>query len=960
MLVFGVMVRRVNTSIQSLQDTAVQQKTVALHMRADLLAAEAALYRFQIEGLTTHANQFDSLMADYERAVTEFEMLARNEQERAWAQQLADGHQQASMLGQQLITLRDEQAEDLANLEPINSLARTLLTQLRLSNTENLSYQSLANQLSLDLNDAFFAVASYQQLPDNAYNTIFKTAMFTLRFHQRQMLTLDLSPEETQPIAQFSTAINQIETAGLTIIEQRDEQQHIFNEFVALSEQLGQTVIANEIQPYTQSNLTQAEENLVGSLRRSFIISSILVAFSVITAFAITIPNLRDISGAMQQLSVGVQRIAAGDLTQPIVTKGSSELAQLGHTFNKMMEDLSERERRLERRISELDTLRQMNLGLIGTINEEDLWKTIVESACTLFDAAEARVFIQTTGDPAFEKIASTNSQTFVSDTEFQAEMELVNTAKQTQHFEVVNHAQDNSRYRNQQWVSGIVHAHAAAPLTRNGELLGVLSIFLDDRNEFTQGDIRALRLLADQAAVAIENLRLFKKVTEKENHLNALLQKLALVQEEERRLVGLDLHDGVTQILLSLHMHLNAFTAFAPTLNTAAQKELENCKSRLQEAIAEVGWVISELRPTELEDFGLIAGLRQYTEKIAEAENWTVDFQLSELRTLLAASIETAIFRIVQEGLSNARKYAQTERLRVSVQSKNGVIIAEVQDYGVGFNIDQLPADTQSLGLLGMRERAELIGGTFNIRSVVGEGTTLTLSLPQQSDAPQPPIAIPNDTIHVYIVDDHAMVREGLKSMLIAPNISVVGEADNSDTAINNILRLKPDVVFIDIQIPSVDGITTIKNLRSAGSASKFIVFTTHRNASYLLRSVAAGAAAFLLKNVSHEELLTTLYTVSRGELRLETEFFQRVLRQLNDTPMEDSHYAQFADLLTPREKDVLQLLIEGLTYGAIATALGITTNTVKGYVKTIFQKLEVSDRTQAAVKALRYGIVK
>ena len=177
LLILSLMVRTVSRSVRTIQETAVRQQAVTLQMQAQLRDAEAALYRFQIEGLPIYASQFDSLMNEYGAAVAEFELLAATEQERLWSAELANAHEEAMLLGQQLIALRGEQATDLEQLETLNFLTSNLLTQIRLANTDDVSYQNLVNQLSLDLSDIFFAVTSYQQVPDDAYRTLFKTGI---------------------------------------------------------------------------------------------------------------------------------------------------------------------------------------------------------------------------------------------------------------------------------------------------------------------------------------------------------------------------------------------------------------------------------------------------------------------------------------------------------------------------------------------------------------------------------------------------------------------------------------------------------------------------------------------------------------------------------------------------------------------------------------------------------------
>jgi DNA-binding NarL/FixJ family response regulator len=164
-----------------------------------------------------------------------------------------------------------------------------------------------------------------------------------------------------------------------------------------------------------------------------------------------------------------------------------------------------------------------------------------------------------------------------------------------------------------------------------------------------------------------------------------------------------------------------------------------------------------------------------------------------------------------------------------------------------------------------------------------------------------------------------------------------------------------------MDIHMPDMDGIAALEQIKADRLPTHVIMVTTYKNTTYLLRALAAGADGFVLKDISREELLVTIRAVAAGESRVDQAFLQSVLRTLNDSSQSQAAAApEPAEPLTPREMDVLQLLAEGLTNQAIAQMLGLSAGTVKGYVQTILRKLEVADRTQAAVWAIRAGLIK
>ena len=214
---------------------------------------------------------------------------------------------------------------------------------------------------------------------------------------------------------------------------------------------------------------------------------------------------------------------------------------------------------------------------------------------------------------------------------------------------------------------------------------------------------------------------------------------------------------------------------------------------------------------------------------------------------------------------------------------------------------------------------------------------------------------------ITVIIVDDHPMVRDGLRSMLTAPDINVIGEAASGPEAIRKVTELSPDITLMDIRMGDMDGIATLQAIKSKRATTRVIMVTTYKNTTYLLQALAAGADGYVLKDISRDDLLANVRAVSAGDSGIDKEFLQSVLRQLNESEkVQQTDLFEFDEPLTPREIDVLQLLVEGLTNQAIAQFLGISTGTVKSYVQIILRKLHVSDRTQAAVTAIRTGLVK
>jgi len=213
---------------------------------------------------------------------------------------------------------------------------------------------------------------------------------------------------------------------------------------------------------------------------------------------------------------------------------------------------------------------------------------------------------------------------------------------------------------------------------------------------------------------------------------------------------------------------------------------------------------------------------------------------------------------------------------------------------------------------------------------------------------------------ITLLIADDHPMVRAGLKSMLSDSRIKIVGEASSGREALEMVMMLKPMVILMDIRMPDMDGIQALEAIKAAKLDTRVIMVTTYRSTAYLLKSLSAGAAGFVLKDISREELLAAVYSIAQGTSLVDSLFLQDVLRNLESAEKTNESPEDLIEPLTAREMDILRLMVEGLTNQAIGDVLGLSAGTVKGYAQTVMHKLGTNDRTQAAVKAIRLGLVK
>ncbi len=220
------------------------------------------------------------------------------------------------------------------------------------------------------------------------------------------------------------------------------------------------------------------------------------------------------------------------------------------------------------------------------------------------------------------------------------------------------------------------------------------------------------------------------------------------------------------------------------------------------------------------------------------------------------------------------------------------------------------------------------------------------------------------SEKLRLLMVEDHKLLRMGLKSILEKyPLIEVVGEADTGEAAIEQTKLLKPDVILMDIGLPEMNGIEATKKIKELYPNIKIVVLTSHTDRKEVLDAIAAGASAYMLKNIKTDYMIMVVQTIKEGAIWFDPGI-AHIVRSKNlsaNNPKISSRSAFKAEHanLTEREYEVLKLVVDGRSNAEIADELKISDHTAKAHVCNIIQKLVVDDRTQAAVKAIKEGLV-
>jgi signal transduction histidine kinase len=266
-------------------------------------------------------------------------------------------------------------------------------------------------------------------------------------------------------------------------------------------------------------------------------------------------------------------------------------------------------------------------------------------------------------------------------------------------------------------------------PMIAKGQVIGVLQMLNKDPGKyFIMADQEILTTFAAQSGVAIENARLYQSLREERDRIIA-------VEEEIRRRLARDLHDGPTQMLAAIIMSANFVQqAIAHNSPGHALQELKEMLPVAEKALRQVRSLLFDLRPVILETQGLVPALQSYAQRLRETEGLNVVLSVGGEFDRLSHNAEVAIFSVVQEAITNAKKHACASRIDIEVTPDNDNLVVVVRDNGAGFDTKAVAArydERGSLGMLNMKERAEIVEGTLSISSQPGQGTAIILRLP-------------------------------------------------------------------------------------------------------------------------------------------------------------------------------------------------------------------------------------
>jgi len=378
------------------------------------------------------------------------------------------------------------------------------------------------------------------------------------------------------------------------------------------------------------------------------------------------------------------------------------------------------------------------------------------------------------------------------------------------------------------------------------------------------------------------------------EESLRLLSARLLKLQDEERRHIARDLHDITGQKLAVLAMALSqVINRKSSGLDAESRQTLSECSALSKQVGEEIRTLSYLLHPPLLDELGLPAAVKWYAEGYEQRTGIRVKVDIASDFARLSPDVEVALFRVIQESLTNVHRYSGSPNAHVKVKVSAEKIELQISDYGKGMHRDVLNSTTGKIaplgvGIQGMKERIRQLGGTLEITSRPNQGTKVTakLTLLNKEGSPSEEAAgvgtvssvgrladstVPERNItrkQILIADDHEMLRRGLRAMLEKePEWDICGEAMNGQDAVDKVNALRPDLVILDINMPVLNGLAAVRQISRNRPQTKILVFTVHDSDQTAKEVHASGAHGYLSKNNASDHLLRVVRELLEGE---------------------------------------------------------------------------------------------
>ncbi len=430
------------------------------------------------------------------------------------------------------------------------------------------------------------------------------------------------------------------------------------------------------------------------------------------------------------------------------------------------------------------------------------------------------------------------------------------------------------------------------------------------------------------------------------------------------------ELHDVVAHHVSVMGVLATGARRVLPSDPAATDGALGSIEETSRSTLRELRRLLDVLRTdaesvAELAPQPSLAGIETLIEQVREA-GLPVSLRVDGVPAPLDPGVALTVFRIVQEALTNTIKHAGTATAAVRLSFGVYWLVVEISDTGRG---PRPEGNRLGHGLVGMRERVALYGGSLRTGPRPGGGFRVYAKIPMEGlGAPSSEETSMTEgggaarPVRILLVDDQPLLRTGFRMVLGAePDLDIVGEAGDGSEAVDLARRLLPDVVLMDIRMPRLDGVAATRAIVDARLPVRVLILTTFDLDEYVVGALRAGASGFLAKDVPAEDLVTAIRTVAAGDAVVAPRILKRLLDRFADSlPDPSATLPKALNALTEREREVLVQMARGLSNAEIARALSVSETTIKTHVGHVLTKLGLRDRVQAVVLAYETGLVR
>lgn len=476
-------------------------------------------------------------------------------------------------------------------------------------------------------------------------------------------------------------------------------------------------------------------------------------ALAVLVAGAFAWTGVGRLVSPLKALTLASQRMAGGDLESSVAIKRGDEIGMLARSFEAMRVKLKgsleeirrwnlELEDRVAKRTAEVARRNQELLmlnSLAETVNRSlDLEEVIAAALSKVLNLTEADAgSIKLKGEmwgTLSSRIDRSPAPAHWQESCPSLETCLCGQAALRGEPLVVRSAAEGGRDAQPACLQNGFESLAILPLRSNEKVLGLIYLASSKPEHFSSWDLGLLEAVSHQIGIAIEKARLYGELQLREELRRQLLAKVISAQEEERKRIARELHDESAQALTALIMSIQAAQDALPREMDKERERLAKAKAQSIHALTEMRQMILDLRPTALDDLGLVPAIRWYTETHLQPLGIQFSVEMAGIKRRLPPEIETSLFRISQEAINNVAKHSHAKRADILFQIREKDVECVVRDDGIGFDVDARlshKGPDMGLGLLGLQERVNLLGGSLSIESGPGKGSRLGITIP-------------------------------------------------------------------------------------------------------------------------------------------------------------------------------------------------------------------------------------